>query len=159
MLARKSTLPLRRSRYWLRASLLMILALFTLTGCAILDAKVNYTSTMLDHMQRTSATVNSLQTLAAEPQLADAAWRETIANDIATLRTLAEEARQVTPPPALESVHQSYLGVIQTLDDFATTTEQAIALGDLNQLNQGLTLLDEATQTLNEVQQLLGGGE
>ncbi|MCU0494237.1 MAG: hypothetical protein MUD01_21820 [Chloroflexaceae bacterium] len=134
--------------------------LLFLAGCALpFQAELSYGQTMLNHVQRTSTSVTTLQALLLEPQLGDATWEGQVNEQITAQRALIAEARALTPPEQFASMHQTYLGAMQSLEDMGKTYEQAVALRDNALLQQATQLLNQGTAVITQVQQQLGGGQ
>lgn len=145
----------------LSALLLTTGAALILVGCAGAAPLVNgatYVRAVLDQTQRASTGITTLSDLVSNPQLADAAWRQEVSDEIAALRVVASEAQALTPPEVLAGPHQRYLDAITQLDQTMTTVEGALNAGDPAQLRESVPLLVEAEQLLTAAQELIGAG-
>lgn len=121
------------------------------------NAELQYISSVFGHVQRTLATVNALQGLAAEPRLGDAAWEAEAETQIATLRGLIAEAQGMTPPPNLASFHASYLAQMSRLEQVVATYDQAMSVRNNAALQQAQQRLQEAGVAIEGLRQQLEG--
>ncbi len=135
----------------LQAVLLVALALLVLSGCnAPFQAERAYVRGIVDHARRTTAVLERLKTLSAEPRLFDAAWERDVSREIATVRSLVQEAREMDPPDAFTDAHARYLGAMDSLEAMAETYDSALALQNDARLQEALRM---AEQTRRQVQQ------
>lgn len=143
------------------ALVMIIVAALFLGGCAgaapLLNG-ANYVTALADQTQRAGASISMLSGLVGNPQLADAAWRQQVSQEIAALRVVAGEARALTPPEALAGPHQSYLDALTQLDQTLITVEGALSAGDPARLRAAVPLLAEAQGLLTAAQELMGAG-
>lgn len=115
------------------------------------SAERQYVSTMYSHARRTLDTLNTLQDLATNAQLGDDAWEAKVNVQMRTLRNLIAEARQITPPSRFASVHASYLGMMDTLEQMAETYDKAMELQNNEQLQQAMRLLNQAKEEIDRL--------
>lgn len=142
----------------LAGPLVSIIAVLFLAGCAApLADKANYVAAVLSQVQRAGTAISELSTLAGSPQLADPAWRDDVAVQVAALRGVVTEAQGLTPPEALAGAHQTYLDAVGQLDQALTSVERAVATSDSALLREAVPLLVEVQTLLTTVRGLVGG--
>ena len=128
--------------------------LLLLAACsAPFQAERTYIRTIVNHAQRTIATVDRLKALSASPGLTDPAWEDDVTGEIATVRSLITEAREISAPDAFADVHQRYLRAMDSLESMADTYDRAIAAKNNQTLQEALRLADEARTRINEARQ------
>lgn len=145
----------------LSALLLIMGVALILGGCAgaapIMNG-ANYVAAVLNQTQRAGTSISTLSGLVGSPQLADAAWRQQVTQEIAALRAVTSEARALTPPEALADPHQTYLDALAQLDQTLITVEGAMGAGDPARLREAVPLLAEAEGLLTAAQELMSAG-
>lgn len=142
----------------LAGPLVYIVVVLFLAGCAApLADKANYAAAVLSQVQRAGTGISELSALAGSPQLADPAWRDDVAAQVAELRGVVTEAQGLTPPEALAGAHQTYLDAVGQLDGALTSVENAVVASDPAQLREAVPLLAEVQGLLTAVQGLVGG--
>ncbi len=130
------------------ASLLLVVAL---VGCDAFSAERQYLANMFNHAQRTLDTLSSLHALASNAQLGDSTWESAVETDMRTLRSLINEARQITPPAQFVNIHQSYLDVMDRLQEMVDLYEQAMELRNNQQLQQAQRMLEESQRKIKDL--------
>lgn len=132
---------------------LVALVLVALVGCeAPFSAERQYLSTMFRHARRTLATVNDISDLASQAEMGNETWERRMGAELAKLRGLIAEARQITPPPRFASFHPAYMDIINTLESMADLYDQAVALRNNQQLQKAQRLLEQTRQRIEEIQ-------
>lgn len=136
----------------LRRSTALLLVLVLLAACALpFDAERRYLSLILTHAQSTISLIQELQTQLANPRIGEQTWESQVNGNIAALRIQTSEARQIDPPPRFAEFHRSYLGVMDSLDGFIDTLNQAMALRDNRRVRDTLQQLDQASQQIDQI--------
>jgi uncharacterized membrane protein YccC len=137
------------------AVLLASSALLLLTACSEqpFAAERTYISNLLDHVQRTLDTVNSLHNTATQPRLDDPAWYNELNAQNQRLRSLISEARQMNPPPNLAEVHQRYLGVMDNLEQASSSLDQAAQFRNSAAVQQAQERIDQARAAIEQIRQ------
>lgn len=129
--------------------ILLVLMIAVLGACTMpFQAERQYLSTMYNHVKQTLDTLNTLQDLAADPKLGDAAWESQVESEMKTMRRLIKEARAMNPPEQFIGIHDSYLNIMNNLEDMADMYDKAMELRNNQYLLQAKQLMRQAEQSI-----------
>jgi hypothetical protein len=101
----------------------------------------------LDSYHREFATtMESVAELLRNPQIQNEEWQDDMAQQIAVIRHLDAEAREVTPPPDLEDAHDNWVNGMGEYRRAVDTTASAVDNVSPSQLVEAIGALNSATQ-------------
>jgi hypothetical protein len=145
------SLTINRRRFVL---MLAAVGLLFCTACtAPFQAERQYVSAITSNARNTLNTLNQLQELAGRARLGDPEWEAQVDAQIARLRGLIAEARQITPPPQFTDFHQNYLDTMSSLEQMTGTYEQAKELRNHELLQQAQQHIEQGKAIISDLQQ------
>lgn len=128
------------------------------------DEEREYANTIVSQTRLLGTSFDQASELFASPQIGDETWTIQVAAVLAAWRVTYTEASQLTPPPAFQQIHDTYVFGLSYYDAAANNIAAGLDAFDLSLIEQGLTNLElgreqiaEATRLLDELQEERGG--
>lgn len=111
------------------------------------DNREDYLSFLDSYNKEFVASMERVAELVSSPQLQDDQWADDVAQEIALIRHLEEEARDVTPPEDLQPAHDHWLTGMSEYRRAVDTTASALDNASISELGEGIGALSSATQS------------
>jgi hypothetical protein len=117
----------------------------------------DYIPQILAMSQKLGTAVAKIGDLMKNPQITDAGWEGQFNSQLDVFHAAYQQARQMTPPPALTGVHQDVVACLQHYDQAATDLSGGLQQFNLTAIFQALNEVNAGTSLLSKISnELLG---
>lgn len=111
------------------------------------DDRDSYLEFLDSYNREFVASMERIARLVQNPQLRNDAWADDVAREIALIRHLEDEARDVTPPEEFSEAHQHWVTGMDEYRKAIDSTASALDNVSPNQLADAISSLNSATQS------------
>jgi hypothetical protein len=128
---------------------------FSLPEAREFDDSESYMDFLKSYHQEFAASMQRVGELVSDPQMRDEDWSSQLAQEIALIRHLEEEAQQVSPPPDMQEAHGHWIEGMGEYRRAVDKTASALDNASLSDLAEGVGALSSATRSYIQMGQIL----
>jgi len=114
-----------------------------------------YVRAITEQSRQWGNTLTKLGEYLQAPQYADQNWVINVATQLATMRTLAEEARNLDPPPKFKEVHSQYLLACESYEKCSHLLANGIDNFDVDKINQAAEQMFKGNEHIQNATRLM----